>query len=594
MNRIFKKYLSNFLYFYSYLGNRIFLSVVLSFGVALMDGLGLAMFLPLLQMIGNQNANEEGLGNLKFLLKGMDQLNIPVNLTGVLLVMVLFFLLKGVVKFIESYYKVYLQRFFTKNLRFKQVELLAGYSYAAFVQADSGKIQNTISGEVGRVILAYNSYFNMMQGIMMVLVYVGLAFTVNFQFTLLVVSLGLLSNFIYARVFNKTKNISLEITDRANIFQGLLIQKVAFFKYLKATGRINLYSLKLKESILEIEESLRRIGLLNAFINSIREPMIMIVVVVVILAEVKINQGELGLIILSLLFFYRALTFLMHLQNYYNAFLANHGALIKMKIFLEELEAGEDKQGDILFSGFKDKLEVSNLTFKYGNTAILKNLNFTIDKNKTVALIGESGSGKTTLMNIISGLIPIDEGEVLIDGVSLLDMNRISYQDKIGYITQEPVIFDDSIYNNITFWAEKNKQNLSRFWETLEKASIIDFVKALPEKENSRLGNNGILVSGGQKQRLSIARELYRNVEILLMDEATSALDSETEKEIKTNMDLLKGKLTLIIIAHRLSTISNSDIILMLDKGELVNQGTFNNLLKDSLDFKRMVKMQSL
>ncbi|MCR9014844.1 ABC transporter ATP-binding protein [Aquiflexum gelatinilyticum] len=589
---IIKNYLQHFTYFYSYLGNRIFISFGLSIGVALLDGLGLAMFLPLLEMMGGGEQSIESLGNLRFLIDGFNSLNISLTMTSVLVVMLLFFVLKGIVRFIESYYKVILQRYFIQKIRFSQIDLLTEYNYKSFVMSDSGRIQNTVSGEVNKVLGAYNGYFFAMQGLIMVMVYTGLAFTVNPQFTILVIIGGSMSNLLYSWIFKKTKAISRKLTDSNHDFQGLLIQKVAFFKYLKATGQLKDFSNKLKEKVTEIENYLKRIGFLNAFINGIREPLVITVVVGVIILEINALDGSINLILLSLLFFYRALTYLMNLQNYWNAFLANHGSLENMQEFLTELEFGKEENGKIEFEGFEKEIKFQGVGFQYRDEVILTDLNFSIKKNQTVALVGESGSGKTTLMNLLSGLVLPDRGTITVDGKSILDLERGTYQKKIGYITQDPVIFDDTVFNNVTFWAEPNEANKRKFWKALEQASIGDFVKGLPELENTRLGNNGIMVSGGQKQRFSIARELFKDVDFLMMDEATSALDSETEQLIKQNMELLKGKVTIIMIAHRLSTVKHADQIILLNKGQIKEIDNFEGLASNSESFRRMVEAQ--
>lgn len=587
-----KKNFTYFTYFYTHLRNKLFVAFGLSIGVGILDGLGLAMFLPLLQMIDGGESNGEGLGKLDFLVKGMEDLGIPLTISAVLLVMVGFFVLKGVVKFMEGYYKVYLQRFFIKKLRFANVDLLGNYSYKSFVMADSGKIQNTISGEVDRVLGAYNAYFNAMQGACMVLVYIILALSVNAQFTLLVLGGGALTNFIYTHIYKKTKSLSKNLTLSGHGFQGLLIQKVAFFKYLKATGLMEEYGKKLKSNILEIEYSHKKIGILNAILNAIREPIIIVIMVVVILVEIELLGGSLSLIILSLLFFYRALTFLMSLQNYWNGFLANYGSLENMEEFMADLKAGKETQGQHQVSGFKDSIVFDKVFFKYGETRILDNISFTLHKNETLALVGESGSGKTSLINLMAGLSLPDQGQIEVDGHSIKNIDRITFQHRIGYITQEPVIFSDSIFNNVTFWDHPTPENMSRFLEALRKAAVYDFVMGLPEQGQSLLGNSGIMVSGGQKQRLSIARELYKKIDILLMDEATSALDSETEKAIKKNIDALKGQYTIVIIAHRLSTVKNVDRILLLKNGKIDQIGTFEEMVHSSTSFKRMVELQ--
>jgi ABC-type multidrug transport system fused ATPase/permease subunit len=198
------------------------------------------------------------------------------------------------------------------------------------------------------------------------------------------------------------------------------------------------------------------------------------------------------------------------------------------------------------------------------------------------------------LVNLIAGLMPPDKGKILIDGHEIQDLDIRTYQSRIGYISQEPVIFNESIFNNVTFWAVPSSANLQRFWEALEKAAILDFVKSLDGQENTLLGNNGINLSGGQRQRLSIARELYKEIDILVMDEATSALDSETEKAIQDNIDQLKGHYTVLIVAHRLSTIRNADEVILMSQGRIEEKGSFQNLIKYSSEFKKMVELQEV
>ena len=231
------------------------------------------------------------------------------------------------------------------------------------------------------------------------------------------------------------------------------------------------------------------------------------------------------------------------------------------------------------------------MSFGYqADDLILQDINLSLHRNETLALVGESGSGKTTLMNILSGLLQPTTGQMRVDGQDAAELDISSYQNRIGYITQEAVIFDDTVFNNVTFWAERTDANLQRFWAALEKASIAEFVRTQPDAEDARLGNNGINLSGGQKQRISIARELYKDVDFLFMDEATSALDSETERAIQDNIDQLKGQYTILIIAHRLSTIKNADRVVVLKQGRIDHIGTYEELIAQSVSFKRMVE----
>jgi subfamily B ATP-binding cassette protein MsbA len=265
-----------------------------------------------------------------------------------------------------------------------------------------------------------------------------------------------------------------------------------------------------------------------------------------------------------------------------------------MTDFVKQLEQGRELQGAATYQGPIRSIVLENVYFNYVDTPILRNIQLEINPNTTVAFVGESGSGKTTMVNLLCGLMPVEQGNVKINGTPLKALNRSTFQQHIGYITQEPVIFTDTIYNNITLWAPKTPENLARFEAACEQASIFAFIQTLGEKEDSKLGNNGIQVSGGQKQRLSIARELFKDIEILVMDEATSALDSEVELAIQQNIDALKGNYTIFIVAHRLSTVRNADHIVVLNKGAIEAQGSFEELMEVSTRFRRMVTLQEI
>jgi ABC-type multidrug transport system fused ATPase/permease subunit len=350
----------------------------------------------------------------------------------------------------------------------------------------------------------------------------------------------------------------------------------------------------LETSIRRIEVSRRKIGELGSLVGSAREPMLISVIAAVILVQIYYFQGTLGPILISLLFFYRALTALTMMQNSWNKFLEVSGSMENLKEFQEDLGSHQEEDGKLVFEGYGQTIQLQGVSFGYGEKLILKDIHLEILKNQSIALVGESGSGKTTLVNLIAGLLPVGSGHLMIDGVTLSDLKKESYQQRIGYITQEPVVFNDSIYNNVTFWASPNSHNTARFWKAIQQASLYDYLMELPDKEDTALGNNGINLSGGQKQRISIARELFKEVEILILDEATSALDSETEKDIHECLDQLKGKYTLITIAHRLTTIKNADQIIVLEKGEMISMGTFEELIESSEKFKNSVALQNL
>jgi len=569
--------------------------VAFSIIVGLLDGFGLAMFLPLLEMVSDTGGIEpDSLGRLSFLLDFINDLGLSLNLGTVLGFMTVIFFLKGLMQYANGVYRMITLQKFIKKVRFQNIKGLNNLAYKYFVSADVGRIQNTLTGEVDRVALSFANYFYAIQYGAMVIVYMAFAFTMDPQFAILVTIGGLLTNFLYKNLYKKTKGASRKLTGDNNIFQSLIIQNVGNYKYLKATGSLNTYGKKLKESVLKIEKSNVKIGILDSILIAAREPLLILVVVVVIYIQTELLGSSLGQILASLFFFYRALSFLMQMQARWNKFLGVSGSLENMQEFTRELKTNkESRSGDALEQPVKE-LALSNVSFYYDQKQVLKNIDFNIHRNETVAFVGESGSGKTTLVNIIAGLLPVDEGAFLINKENSNQYSMASFQEKIGYITQDPVIFNDSLFNNVSFWDEDNEQNRDRFWNAVNQAALNEFVEDLPSKENTILGNNGVNLSGGQKQRISIARELYKEVEILILDEATSALDSETEKAIQQNIDDLKGNYTILIVAHRISTIKNADRIVVMKNGKIQNIDNFSELLQSSSYFKKLVELQEV
>lgn len=589
-------FIGYFQFFYRVLRLRFLFDLFLSICVSFLDGIGLAMFIPLLQSMDNSGNQSSGhsMGKLQFLIDFFHYLNVPVNIYTVLVLLLTLFIFKGVLKFFQLNSQVALKLKFIKEIRFELTDDLQNLSYNGFLKQNAGKIQNVITAEVQKLQVALNHYLNSISAVAMLITYVIMAFLANWQFALLVAVGSVLSNLLFSRFVKAVKTASFKISTKGNAFNSHLIEAVHFFKYLKATNQFGGFSKKIKTVINETEDLNRQIGYYQAITASVREPMVMFIVVAVIIVQIRWLNGNLGSVMLSLLLFYRALSFLMNYQNWWQSFLQNIGAIQSVASLSNEMKLEKEILNDKPYKGFNSSIELKDLQFRYGDNLVLNNVELSIPKNHTIALVGESGSGKTTLANIITGILPIAGGTFTIDGVPVLDYNTDSFRGTIGYISQEPVIFKDNVFNNVTFWAEPTVENVKRFWEVVERASLTDFVESLSEKENTGIGDKGMLISGGQKQRISIARELYKNAEILILDEATSALDSETELFIQKNIEKLQGNYTIIIIAHRLSTIKKADKIYMLEKGKVSYSGTFDELTEKSTRFKRMVSLQQI
>ena len=595
MDIITKKYFKSFNWFYEHLGFKIYILVFFSVLLGLLDGIGISMFLPFLQIInGEKDQNNLSVGKLDLIFEYLSVNYIELGIYLPLLLMIFFFSLKGIVKFYSESFRISLQQFFLKKIRLSTLVLLNKVSFQFFVTCTQGRIQNTLTGELERIQQFFNHYFKVLENIILVISYMTFAFFVDFKFAIVVLVSGVLSSFVYIIIFKNTKVESYKLTGQTNHLQNQIIQEISNFKYLKATGFIEEYYKRLKITVENIELSRKKIGILNSIIVSVREPLMVGVIILVIIVQLVFLKGEFTPIIISLLFFYRALSSLTAFQNSWNQFLSLSGSIDNLTSLQESFVKNQELQPENEFKGFSDSIEIKNLSYSIEEHNVLKRVNFKIKKNKSLAVIGESGSGKTTIINLICGLLSPNSGEINIDGNKLRDFNVNTYQKKIGYITQEPVIFNDTLYNNITLWDDKNSDNIFRFKKALKSASLNNFLNELSQNEETLLGNNGINLSGGQRQRISIARELYKNIEILILDEATSSLDSETELEIQKSINCLKGQYTIIIVAHRISTIKDVDEIILLNNGEIDDKGSFIELINRRPDFQKMIELQNL
>ncbi|MFC5410039.1 ABC transporter ATP-binding protein [Larkinella bovis] len=263
-----------------------------------------------------------------------------------------------------------------------------------------------------------------------------------------------------------------------------------------------------------------------------------------------------------------------------NAFSGSQRGIASGERILELIDtvpAIQDKPNAAELPGFRQHIEVQNVSFAYHpDHPVLKNINFTLDKGKTIALVGSSGSGKSTIADLIPRFYDPSAGRILIDGVDLRDCTTHSLRNLMGIVTQESILFNDTIFNNIAFGSDATENEVMR---AAEIANAHDFIMAQPQGYQTVIGDRGGRLSGGQRQRISIARAVLKNPPILILDEATSALDTESEKLVQEALTRLMANRTSLVIAHRLSTIQHADEILVVQNGEIVERGTHQDLL---------------
>lgn len=252
----------------------------------------------------------------------------------------------------------------------------------------------------------------------------------------------------------------------------------------------------------------------------------------------------------------------------------------------------EDHPNSIDFESFKNQIEFRNVGFGYGKKEVIQNFNLTIQKGETVAFVGHSGSGKSTLANLITRFYDVREGEILIDGINIRDIKLSEYRKLFGLVTQDSILFNDTIFNNISLGDDQ--ATLKKVVAAAKIANADEFIEKAENKYQESVGEGGGKLSGGQKQRLSIARAVYKNPPIMVLDEATSALDTQSEKLVQDALDKMMSNRTSIVIAHRLSTIVNADKIIVLENGKIKESGTHTELLQNNGIYTQLIQLQDL
>ena len=265
---------------------------------------------------------------------------------------------------------------------------------------------------------------------------------------------------------------------------------------------------------------------------------------------------------------------------------------------LQRIDAVLDAENKIIeptnpqnINSFNNEIQFNNVSFKYQDEWVLKNINLTIHKGQTVALVGQSGSGKSTLVDLIPRFYDTIEGSITIDGIDIRNLNTHNLRNLMGNVNQEAILFNDTIYNNITFGVESATQ--AEVQQAARIANAHDFIMATPDAYQTNIGDRGSRLSGGQRQRISIARAILKNPPILILDEATSALDTESERLVQEAIEQLMLNRPAIVIAHRLSTIKSADLICVLHEGKIIEQGTHEQLIALNGQYKKLCDMQN-
>jgi ABC-type multidrug transport system fused ATPase/permease subunit len=380
----------------------------------------------------------------------------------------------------------------------------------------------------------------------------------------------------------------------------LLVQSLQGFKYIVSTGQTSQLRSGVVDSVNRLTGYIFRQRIAGAFTGSLKEPVSVLLIVSLIGVQVAVFNDPIAPIFVALLLFHRGMQAVINMQSSWQRTMDQVGAVEMVVDEFEAILQSQEQSGDRRLDALRDSIELRNVHFAYNEEDgdVLRDINIDIPANATVALVGESGAGKSTFVDLLTLMLKPRTGTVTIDGVPHDEIDLDAWRDQIGYVSQETVVFDDTVANNISLWRgdiEEDPALRERVIHAAEQAHADHFIRDLPNGYQTVVGDRGVRLSGGQRQRLFVARELFKEPNLLLLDEATSDLDTASEQHIQNSIDALKGEVTVVIIAHRLSTVKNADRVYVLEEGRIIEAGNYEELrMRENGEFRKMVKMQSL
>ena len=511
-------------------------------------------------------------------------------------IIIITFLLKNIFNYLSMFFITFLKNGVIKDFRNDIYNKIVKLSMSYYSEKKKGDIVARISSDVLEIDNSFLSVFELIiKEPLMILFTLISMYLISPELTGFVLIFIPLSAFFISIVGKSLKRKSLKVQKEQGLFISLVDETLNGLKIVKIFNAENAFSKKFSES------TKRLYKFSNSVINrkNLASPLSEFLGICSITAILWYG----GMMVLkenSL----DASTFLVYLGLAYNI-LTPAKALSKASYKVRKAYGAaervfqiiDDKRylkssSDIYLDNFNSSIDFENVSFAYENEEVIKNLSFKIRKGETIALVGQSGSGKSTIANLISRFYDISDGKIKVDGKNIKEINLTSLRKLIGLVTQDSILFNDSIKNNLLIGNES--ANDEDIIEALKIANAWEFVKDLPNTIDANIGDSGNKLSGGQKQRISIARAVLKNPPIMLLDEATSALDSESEHLVQIALDNVMKNKTSLVIAHRLSTVQNADNIIVLEKGKVIESGKHKELMTKEGVYSNLVRMQTI
>lgn len=514
-----------------------------------------------------------------------------------LLTLSLFFF-KNLFRYLASYSITFLRTGIVKDLRDKLYHKIIELPISYFTEKRKGDIIARMTADVQEVESSMlTSIETIVREPLTVVIAIAIMFFMSVKLTLFVFILLPVSGFIISSISKKLKANSAKAQQETGTFLSFIEETLTGLRIIKGFNAENVIEKKFNTSTQHFKNLMTSVfhrqtlaSPMSEFLGSATIIAILWVGGSEVLSKTSSLQSEefFGYIVL----FYTVLNPIKLITTSYYSIQKGEASAERIMQILHTENSIKDLPNAIHKVDFTDEISFQNISFKYKKEYVLQDFSLTIKKGQTVALVGQSGSGKSTLANLITRFYDVDKGTVLIDGIDIKQMTIKSLRGLMGIVSQESILFNDTIANNIKLGAQEAPEEA--ILEASKIANALEFIEHLPQKFDTNIGDSGNTLSGGQKQRLSIARAVLKNPPIMILDEATSALDTESEQLVQLALEKMMQNRTSLVIAHRLSTIQKADLIVVMKKGKIVEQGKHEELLAKKGEYFKLVTMQSL
>ena len=578
---------------------------------ALFSTLSFVSLIPMMQVLFDQTKRNtampvyKGIWELKkygedylsyYITHTTDTFGVGRTLTIMVTIIISIFLLKNLCDYLAMFFITFLRNGVLRDMRNAMYKKTIELPLAFYSEKRKGDVIARISGDVNEVQTSFLSILELIVKEPLTIVFTLITMvTISVQLTLFVFIFIPVSGYVISLIGKQLKKKSTKAQEEQGIFLSTIEETLGGLKVVKGYNSENYFNRVFQESTQRFFILSNSIGNRQNLASPASEFMgIMVIAILLwygghmVLIDKTLNGAS---FIAYMGLAYNILTPAKSISKASYAIKRGNAAAERVLEILDQENPITSKIDAVEKSTFESEIAINNINFKYEDETVLKDFSLTIKKGQTVALVGQSGSGKSTIANLLTRFYDVNEGTIAIDGVAIKDLNLQSLRGLMGLVTQDSILFNDTIKANISLG--KLDATDEEIIEALKIANAYEFVKDLPKGIYTNIGDSGNKLSGGQKQRLSIARAVLKNPPIMILDEATSALDTESEKLVQVALENMMQNRTSIVIAHRLSTIQKADLIVVMKKGKIVEQGKHDELTAMGGTYNKLVTMQS-